>query len=252
MKIFTRLIPALIITLALSFSLQAHTVQNKNNLEIPGELVHLNATNGGSLNTPAETEPPTYTNTDWRLIEVVWKDMSTNTALNQVQLQFSDDGKLSGSLGCNRFNSSYQVQQGKLSIGPMMTTKKTCQGEQGEVEAAMNKSLAEVNAYEISYDTLHLMVDDLPVLRFAPLSAVTLENKWNLNTLTGLRIADDIKLAEVAYLDFKKDGRVNGKTGCNQLNTSYELDRKQAEIRPVDWHADGLPSGSYGNRRCHG
>ncbi len=170
---------------------------------------------------------PKLTNTDWRLIEVVGKDMSRNQALNQAQLQFTEGGKISGSLACNSFNSSYQIEYSTLSIGPFMTTRKACPGDRGEVEAEMNKALAKVNGFQISLGTLHLLIDDMPVLRFAPLRVVTLENKWYLDSISGLSIPDDISPSEVVYMDFKRDGSVSGKTGCNQFSSSYETEAEK-------------------------
>jgi len=45
----------------------------------------------------------------------------------QLTAVFTEDGKVSGSAGCNQYNGSYTLDGDKISIGPLATTKMACE-----------------------------------------------------------------------------------------------------------------------------
>ncbi len=183
-----------------------------------------------------DSEPGTYislTDTDWHLLEVVFKAIPDGADLSQATIKFSPDGKVHGSLGCNTFNGSYTLDGEALSFGPLMTTRKACVGDQGEIEAAMNAALAGVNGYQIYVKLLHLAKDGVPVLRFAPPVEEFMQGKWALESILGVGIPDDINPAEYVWLEFSGDGKVSGKTGCNTFSSSYELADKNLKFGPL-------------------
>jgi heat shock protein HslJ len=80
---------------------------------------------------------------------------SNNTRLATAVLV---DGKISGNAGCNRFTATYEINNGKITIGPAMTTRKHClkpdrimQQEQQYLDA-----LARAHTYIRKQDTLEL------------------------------------------------------------------------------------------------
>jgi heat shock protein HslJ len=48
-----------------------------------------------------------------------------------ITAEFGDDGSLTGSAGCNAFNTTYQVEGRNITIGPVALTQKECADPQG-------------------------------------------------------------------------------------------------------------------------
>lgn len=90
----------------------------------------------------------------------------------EITLEFHDDGTLGGSDGCNRYMSGYTLQNGKLSIGPLATTRMACRGPAGASEQAQAyaQALGTVAAYRIEGRELTLITaDGTPAARFRAL-----------------------------------------------------------------------------------
>jgi heat shock protein HslJ len=79
----------------------------------------------------------------------------------QIDLNFMEDGSVSGSSGCNQYSGSYQAGDISLSIGPLAATQKACSDPEGimEQEAKYLAALESVASYEINVNAL-LLKDD--------------------------------------------------------------------------------------------
>lgn len=69
------------------------------------------------------------------------------------ELHFAEDGKLTGSTGCNQFMGSYKMDEAKLEITTGAMTKMACPGT-GEVEFVNGLSLTAQGSIE--ENRLHL------------------------------------------------------------------------------------------------
>jgi heat shock protein HslJ len=70
----------------------------------------------------------------------------------EVEIAFSPDGGLSGTGGCNRINSSYEITGEGLSIGPVASTMMACPEEVMAQEMAVIAALAGVFSFDIGED----------------------------------------------------------------------------------------------------
>ena len=81
----------------------------------------------------------------------------------EITLQFMTD-RVSGSGGCNRYFSSYQEEDGKLSMGPVASTRMFCAIPDGTMQQEQEyfKALQAVTEYDISANrqTLKLLYGD--------------------------------------------------------------------------------------------
>jgi heat shock protein HslJ len=69
---------------------------------------------------------------------------------SQLDLTFQEDGTVTGSAGCNRFNASYAIEAGHLTIGPVAATRKMCPPEELMAqETAFLAALQSVATFEI-------------------------------------------------------------------------------------------------------
>lgn len=63
-----------------------------------------------------------------------------------------EDGRVSGSAGCNTYFGDYEVSKGTLKVGPLGMTKKLCSPEIMAQEALFSKFLASVDSFKIDDD----------------------------------------------------------------------------------------------------
>lgn len=80
----------------------------------------------------------------------------------EITLALTPDGTLSGSDGCNRYMSGYTLDEGRLMIGPIATTRMACRGPQAVAEqaAAYAAALGLVRGYRIEGEQLWLTTED--------------------------------------------------------------------------------------------
>ena len=115
-----------------------------------------------------DNSEPSLGGTAWHLIEVVWSEVPGDTPLEKAELNFSTEGGLTGSTGCNRLNGSYTRKDNSLLFGPIMTTRRACPDSLGALEMAVEAGLSKVNGFDISGGVLHLLQDGVPLLRYKP------------------------------------------------------------------------------------
>ena len=104
-----------------------------------------------------DTESPSITKTNWKLVELNGKPLSEMTFAVQPFMAFDNETKrVSGSAGCNNFSGEYEINENVMRIrfSKMITTKKMCINM--TVEDQFLQVLAVVDNYTISGNTLSL------------------------------------------------------------------------------------------------
>ncbi len=115
------------------------------------------------LTTVAEDQPKLTG--DWKLVKLGDEEVKAT----EPTLSVSDEGKVSGFAGINRFFGGLAKEDAakeKTLFGPLAMTKKGGPPELSKLEFAYTSALAEVNKFTIDKDTLTLLVDDKPKLVF--------------------------------------------------------------------------------------
>lgn len=70
-------------------------------------------------------------------------------AAGQPHLEFTDDGAVRGSDGCNGISSTYTVEGDQINLAEFMSTKKACEG--------VDTWLSGIRAVEVDGDVLQVM-----------------------------------------------------------------------------------------------
>lgn len=116
-------------------------------------------------------QPAPLTGTTWKLS--FYHDgesaLVSTWAGTEITAVFGDDGKVSGSAGCNDYTASYDIEGNAITIGPAATTRKMCAEPEGvmEQESAYLAALQSAAAYQIEGDGLVLTsVDGVRVATF--------------------------------------------------------------------------------------
>lgn len=80
----------------------------------------------------------------------------------EITLALTAQGTLGGSDGCNRYMSGYTLEEGRLMIGPIASTRMACRGLEtvAEQAAAYAAALGLVRGYRIEGEQLWLTTED--------------------------------------------------------------------------------------------
>ena len=105
--------------------------------------------------------------TEWVLTTVINDDAATSLIAGTSITMLLEDGTISGSAGCNTYNSSYTLEGNTLTIAPeIATTRMACADDIMSQEAAFLEVLGEVTGYEREGRTLTFTTDDGRALIF--------------------------------------------------------------------------------------
>lgn len=107
------------------------------------------------------------TATSWQLSTIIGKSVTASDyAKGLPDATFTADNKINGNGGCNRYSGTYTLEEnGKISFGPMLSTKMFCPG--GGEEGFM-KAMGQVNTAKIEGKNLVFSNGDNVVLVFIP------------------------------------------------------------------------------------
>ena len=130
---------------------------------IEGEELTLMDANGTKVlmfvkAVPPEPEPLVGTN--WTLESLHTGDaVSSVIAGSGITAVFGDDGKVTGSAGCNNYFASYNLSGSSLTFGPAGSTKMSCAEPEGvmEQESTYLGLLEAMKSYTIEGDRLSLL-----------------------------------------------------------------------------------------------
>ncbi|MEO6315573.1 MAG: META domain-containing protein [Chitinophagaceae bacterium] len=164
----------------------------------------------------------------WYLTELQGRQYTFIGNDNYAHLLFSagKPNKVSGSTGCNRISGSYDLKGSKfIKFSPLVTTRMACPGQ---TESQFIEALSQVNNWIIANEQLLLKNGETVV---AKLNAVSMEidklsGEWNLNYLSGLKIAFDgiypDKKPTIAFNFSEKE--LSGNTTCNGFSSKFTID----------------------------
>ncbi len=106
------------------------------------------------------------TDARWILTEINGQPAPHGNADKVVNMTLTADGKIHGFAGCNQFMGSYRLDDGRLKIGPLASTRMAC--ERGmELEQQFLKALRNSARFDISEQLLNVLdADGQVMLRF--------------------------------------------------------------------------------------
>lgn len=146
---------------------------------------------------------------------------------NKILIDFSQQGRVSGTSGCNRYfgNFTTSTTGNSLEFGPLAGTKMACEDEINQWETKYLKTLEGVNGYMFNDNKLILTTNGSPVAEFVQSNAAPdeLTGKWELYYITRPKIIFSALFPEEKpFLEFHHDrSAFFGFTGCNTLNSYF-------------------------------
>jgi heat shock protein HslJ len=119
---------------------------------------------GKTVLTFDKATPAPLTGSTWKLIAYHNGKSALVSALagTEITALFDDDGKLSGSAGCNGYTAGYEINGDAIEIGPVAATRKMCARPEGimEQEHAYLAALGSAVTYRIKGNELTLIDAD--------------------------------------------------------------------------------------------
>lgn len=114
---------------------------------------------GDSAGSDGSTEPALpVVGSRWVLEEVTTADATVQGSADaEAYFEIDENGDVTGSTGCNGFSGSAQVSDSSISFAPLISTRRGCSGDVGQIDASMMQVLKGEVAVEISGDTLTLI-----------------------------------------------------------------------------------------------
>lgn len=123
-----------------------------------GQLLLLDEASKVLLTLATRADAPLLT-TEWEVLSYNNGRQAVVSVLIGTQLNsLFQDGSVSGSAGCNRYQASFELGDGTLTIGPAATTRKMCSEPDGimEQESAFLAALASAATFRIDRRQLEL------------------------------------------------------------------------------------------------
>jgi heat shock protein HslJ len=189
----------------------------------------------GSGETPVGTvEDPNLTTSDWQLVSLNGKPVRAET---MAVLAFGNAGNLLGSTGCNLIAGTYEIGIGSvLSFISNRTTSFECLEPYLTQESAMLLVLSSSSNYTIEGDELTVTNPDGDrkgsFIRMSPLALVG--TNWDLVAFDrGLGEFVNVREGTQITASFNVDGRISGFGGCNDYNTTYQVEGNEITIGPI-------------------
>jgi heat shock protein HslJ len=143
--------------------------------------------------------------------------------------------RLSGSAGCNDYNTSYTVNGRRLTVSsPIARTLKLCAPTAMNVEIAYLERLPQVRAFAINGDRLTLSTTTRGAdLVYEALSAErALEGSWVATSYFRPGAVTSLLPGTTITATFG-EGRISGNGGCNEYGGPYEARRSTIRIGPI-------------------
>jgi heat shock protein HslJ len=153
-----------------------------------------------------------------------------------ISAQFTSDGIVSGSAGCNQYTGKYTVSGGNIAFDPSITTTMmACLQPVMEQESAYLKMLAKAKTYTVNGDELTFTGADKRTL--ATYKAETQDlagTNWDaIGYNNGKQAVVSVMLGTSITANFSTDGNLTGNAGCNDYNGTYTVKRNQIVIGPL-------------------
>jgi len=147
-----------------------------------------------------------------------------------------ENGRASGTDGCNRYATSFTADGGKLAFGEAgAATMMACAPEVMEQARAFTSGLGAASRYRIAAGQLQLLgADGAVVASFAPQSLSLASTAWRVTGYNNGRQAVVSVLAGTELsMAFAADGRVSGSAGCNNFMGTYTVSGSALKLGPA-------------------
>lgn len=111
--------------------------------------------------TTMSTDQRVLTGVEWRLVSLGAAGAEASlVAGTTVTLRFGEDGRASGSTGCNSYGGTYQVRGDNISFSRLISTRRACLDQKAnQQQQRFLSTLAAANRFRLSSNRLTILSD---------------------------------------------------------------------------------------------
>ena len=186
-----------------------------------------------SLNFSSAYAADALNGSQWTLVNLHSQAALSDTL---VTLNF-EDGKVTGSDGCNRYRGTFTAKAGKLSFGKnLASTMMMCPETISKQASVYIKALLSTTHYKIDKKSLLLMSAKGKLLATFAKQDTSLSGKsWHVTNINnGKQAVVGLLPNTEITINFGTDGTVNGWAGCNKFTARYEVNDKAIKINNIE------------------
>lgn len=187
---------------------------------------------GAYASVSPAADAPALDGTAWVLSALPGRTLLPGKA---VTLRF-DDGKASGTDGCNRYALPYSVAGTTLKFEPRgISTQMACPPDVTEQAQAFMAGIDSTRSYRVTQGQLELLAADGKLLAsLTPQSQGLADTAWRVIGYNNGRQAVTSVLHDTTLsMSFSSDGRVSGSAGCNNYTAAYQSSGAALEFGPA-------------------
>ena len=153
-----------------------------------------------------------------------------------ITIEFTSDGKVSGSSGCNLYAGVYKTDGNSIVISsPMASTMMACSQEIMDQESAYLKALGDARTFTATKDQLTLKDASGKNLAVYEVQSQDLAgSSWEVTGYNnGKQAVTSVLAGSTITAEFGKDGVLSGKGGCNDYSGPYVVTGNKIKIGPL-------------------
>lgn len=187
----------------------------------------------GCYQWDTQTTDANLTTPVWALSTLMDKELVPGSG---ITAQFTSDGKISGSAGCNQYSGTYTTSGTSMQISSTLSsTRMTCSQEIMDQETAYLKALGEIKVYTVSVTELILSDgNNKNLLVYKAQPQVLTGSAWEvIGYNNGKQAVTSVLAGTTLTIEFGQDGNVSGNAGCNTYSGPYTLTGNQIKIGPL-------------------
>jgi len=169
----------------------------------------------------------------WALSALMGKPLVPGTG---ITAQFTSDGRVSGSAGCNQYTGTYTVSGNTIQFSsPLASTRMACPQEVMDQENAYLKALGEAKTYTVRDDQLTLAdANKTVVATYEAQSQDLAGTSWEAIAYNnGKQAVTSVLAGSTITASYGKDGTLSGNAGCNDYSGPYTATGNQISIGPL-------------------
>jgi heat shock protein HslJ len=174
------------------------------------------------------------TSTNWVLVSMgdpkSPQPLPSGTTITAV---FSEDGSLSGTSGCNQYNTTYTLTGDQLTLGPVAGTMMACETGM-DTEQSYLQALGSAQQLTIAGQKLTITYNQGAGLLTYTSVNLPLENTvWTLSLMNGQPVTTESSItAMFTPGETPGAGEIGGNSGCNSYTAAYKIDDNALTIEP--------------------
>lgn len=153
-----------------------------------------------------------------------------------ITIEFTSDGKASGSSGCNLYAGVYKIDGDSIVISsPMASTMMACSQEIMDQESAYLKVLGEVRMFTATKDQLTLKdATGKNPMAYEAQSQDLAGTSWEVTGYNnGKQAVTSVLIDTLITAEYGKDGTLSGNSGCNDYSGPYKVSGNKITIGPL-------------------